>query len=361
MRNPNNYGTITNLGKGRRKPLAVRVHVGSKLTPDMREIPQYKYIGYFENTPEGKKAAIQLLAEYNQGHNVNAVMKKPTFYKLANEWIERHEMILNTKNSNNIQSNSAHYKASLNKCASIFNKQIDKVSYHDVQFIADSVSDMGKSSVMKLKTLMNGTFDLARRNKYIPENFICDIDFNYARKNDSIHEPFTEDEIKKLWEMSKDKDIKALLIMIYTGFRPSEFMRIENKNVHIEDRYIIGGMKTEAGTDRIVPIHEKIVPFVRYLMSDDEYLFNNQGRMWSYSRFQVGYWNPLMKRLNMNHLPHDTRHTCATLLDRANANPNCIKDILGHAREGVTNKVYVDKILDDLIEAINLIEIPQKL
>lgn len=358
MRNPNNYGTITNLGKGRRKPLAVRVHVGTKLTPDKREIPQYKYIGYFENTPEGKKAAIQLLAEYNQGHNMSLIASKPTFLKLANEWIDRHEMTLNTQNSTNIESNSAHYKASLNKCASIFDKQIDKVSYQDVQFIADSVSTMGKSSVMKLKTLINGTFDLARKSKYIPENFIQDIDFNYARKTDSIHANFSDDEIEKLWEMSKDKEVKALLIMIYTGFRCTEFMRIENKNVHIEDRYIIGGMKTDAGRDRIVPIHERIVPFVKYFMSDNDYLFNNQGKMWSYSRFIVAYWNPLMKRLNMEHLPHDTRYTCASLLDRANANPNCIKDILGHAREGITNQVYVKKNLNDLINAINLINVP---
>lgn len=358
MRNPNNYGTITNLGKGRRKPLAVRVHVGSKLTPDMREIPQYKYIGYFENTPEGKKAAIQLLAEYNQGHEASAIMKKPTFFELANEWLGRHEMSLNTNNSDNVDSNIAHYKASLNKCAYIKDKPIDKISFKDVQNVADSVTTMSKSSVMKLKTLINGTFDLARRNRYIPENFICDVDFNYARKSDSIHEPFNEDEIKKLWEMSQDREVKALLIMIYTGFRPTEFMRIENKNVHLEDKYIVGGMKTDAGRDRIVPIHEKIVPFIRYFMSDDEYLFNNQGKMWSYSRYVVAYWNPLMKRLNMNHLPHDTRHTCATLLDRAGANPNCIKDILGHAREGVTNKVYVDKILKDLINAINLINVP---
>ena len=135
-------------------------------------------------------------------------------------------------------------------------------------------------------------------------------------------------------------------------------MRILNENIHLEERYFIGGMKTDAGRDRIIPIHERLVPFVEYFMSDNEYFFTNGSVKWSYSRFQVAYWNPLMKRLGMNHLPHDTRYTCASLLDRANANPNCIKDILGHAREGITNQVYVKKNVNDLIEAINLIEIP---
>ena len=359
MRNPNNYGTIANLGKGRRRPLGVKVPVGVTVTSDCRERIKYKYIGYFENTPEGKKAAIQLLAEYNQGRTDIAptLTKKPTFLQVANNWIDRHEMSLTTKNSTNIESNSAHYKAVLNKCSPVFDKRIDIVSYQDIQDIADSVSTMGKSTVMKLKALLNGTLDLARRNGYIPENFINDIDFNYSQKAESIHEAFSDDEIKKLWSMSQDREVKALLIMIYTGFRCTEFMRLRNENIHLKERYMVGGMKTEAGTNRIVPIHEKIVPFVEYFMSDRDYLFNNQGKMWSYSRFQVAYWVPLMKRLNMDHLPHDTRHTCATLLDRAGANQNCIKDILGHAREGVTNQVYIEKNVKDLINAINLIKV----
>ena len=360
MKNPNNYGTIVNLGKGRRRPLGVRVRTGVKLTDDYREIPQFKYIGYFENTAEGKKAAIQLLAEYNQGRTdiKPGLVKKPTFLALANEWLDRHEMSLNTRNSDNIDSNISHYKASLNKCSAVFDKQIDTISFKDVQEIADSVSTMGKSSVMKLKTLINGTFDLARKSKYIPENFIPDIDFNYARKTDSIHTPFTEKEIEKLWSMSQDREVKALLVMIYTGFRCQEFLRLKNENIYLNDRYLVGGMKTNAGRDRIVPIHEKIVPFIEYFLSDDQYFFNNQGKMWTYSWFLIAYWNPLMKRLNMEHLPHDTRYTCASLLDRANANPNCIKDILGHAREGITNQVYVKKNIQDLIAAINLIIVP---
>lgn len=362
MRNPNNYGTIVNLGKGRRRPLGVRVRTGVKLTSDYREIPQFKYIGYFENTPQGRKDAIALLADYNQGRtDIKAdLVKKPTFKQLAEEWLERHEKQLATKNSTNVYSNMSHYKAGLKKCTPIYDKPINIVTYDDIQTIADNVSHMGKSSVLKLKGLLNGTFDLARKHKYIPENFIDDVEFNYSIKDDSIHSVFTDDEIKRLWELSDDQEVKALLIMIYTGLRCTEFMRIKNENIHLKDRYFIGGMKTEAGRDRTIPIHEKIVPFVEYYLSDNEYFFQNGTSKWSYSRFQVSFWNPLMKRLGMNHLPHDTRHTCATLLDRANANPNCIKDILGHAREGVTNQVYVKKNIKDLIDAINLINIPIK-
>ena len=362
MKNPNNYGTIINLGSNRRRPLAVRVHAGSKLTDDNREIPYYKYIGYFENTKQGRIDAMALLAEYNQGRTdiISDLVKKPTFKVLAEEWLERHERQLTTKNSGNIDSNLSHYKAGLKMCSPIMDKPINLVTYDDIQDIADSVSHMGKSSVLKLKGLMNGTLELARKHKYIPENFIDDIEFNYSVKDDSIHSIFTDDELKKLWELSEDREVKALLIMIYTGLRCMEFAQVKNENIHLDEKYFIAGMKTDAGRNRIIPIHEKILPFFEYFMSDNEYFFLNGDKKFSYSRFLVAYWNPLMKRLGMNHLPHDTRHTCATLLDRANANPNCINDILGHAREGVTNQVYVKKNVKDLLTAINCINISIK-
>lgn len=42
----------------------------------------------------------------------------------------------------------------------------------------------------------------------------------------------------------------------------------------------------------------------------------------------------------MDHLPHDERHTCATMLDNADISKVIIKKILGHAGKDVTEKVY---------------------
>ena len=53
--------------------------------------------------------------------------------------------------------------------------------------------------------------------------------------------------------------------------------------------------------------------------------------------------------------PHDTRHTCATLLDAVEVNDNARKMILGHARHDVTNGVYTHKNLRQLRKAIEKI------
>ena len=56
-----------------------------------------------------------------------------------------------------------------------------------------------------------------------------------------------------------------------------------------------------------------------------------------------------------NHLPHDGRHTCATLMYNADV-PKKIKQlILGHSSQEITGKVYTHKTLAQLIEAINRI------
>ncbi len=53
-----------------------------------------------------------------------------------------------------------------------------------------------------------------------------------------------------------------ILIGIYTGFRPSEVAALRVENVFLDENKLIGGMKTEAGTDREVPIHPFIKPLI---------------------------------------------------------------------------------------------------
>lgn len=46
--------------------------------------------------------------------------------------------------------------------------------------------------------------------------------------------------------------------MIYTGLRVGELLDIKIENLHLDKRYMIGGFKTQARTNRIIPISRKI-------------------------------------------------------------------------------------------------------
>lgn len=173
------------------------------------------------------------------------------------------------------------------------------------------------------------------------------------------HKPFTRAEIKTLWEHTDDAGVRYALIYIYTGLRPSELLRIKRENVFIDKQYMLGGMKTAAGKNRIIPIARKIMPFIADMYSDGgEYIAMSKKDtkpLFTYDRLRAQIWerSPILSK--MAHLPHDGRHTCATLLSDADINKKTIQLILGHASKDITDRVYTHKTISQLIDAINKI------
>lgn len=359
MRNPPGYGSIVDLGKNRRRPIAVRVPNGTKFNREGKEIICYKYIGYFERTKQGRKDAQILLAKYNEGAPVEAVKMAdtcPTFGEMSEIWLNKHVEHAEKKKGSVSDQLISSYRAALSKCKSIHGKKMDRIKFQDVQDIADSISHMSMSTVNNVKIVLTETFDLARKQKYISENFIKDVDFLYKKKTDSIHSTFSREEVDLLWQHSDDKNVRIVLIMIYTGLRIEELLSMKTENVHIEEQYMVGGMKTDAGKDRIIPIADKIYPFIKEIMDGkNKFLLSLNGKRYKRYDFLSLVWDKAMAILGAPHLPHDTRYTCATLLDRAGVNENSKKTILGHAKDDVTNKVYVQKDVKDLLDAINRI------
>ena len=60
----------------------------------------------------------------------------------------------------------------------------------------------------------------------------------------------------------------------------------------------------------------------------------------------------MMELLNMEHKPHDTRHTCVSLLTEAGVDERIIKKIVGHKGKSVTETVYTHLDLEIKLEAM---------
>ena len=94
------------------------------------------------------------------------------------------------------------------------------------------------------------------------------------------HIPFSDNEINLLWEHVNDKlFVDVLLIQCYSGWRPQELGLLKLENVDLENGTFSGGIKTAAGTDRVVPIHSKIYHLVERKYKEAQklgslYLFN---------------------------------------------------------------------------------------
>ena len=55
-----------------------------------------------------------------------------------------------------------------------------------------------------------------------------------------------------------------------------------------------------------------------------------------------------MDKLEMQHTPHECRHTFRSRLDSAGANKVCIDRIMGHKSKGTGERVYTHKNIDTM-------------
>lgn len=102
----------------------------------------------------------------------------------------------------------------------------------------------------------------------------------------------------------------------------------------------------------------KVYPFFEYWynLNDCEYLLSTpEGEHFKYRNYYDSYWSPLIETLGMKHRPHDTRHTCISMLTVAGVSDKVIKKIVGHKGQGVTEVVYTHFEIEELIDAINKI------
>lgn len=127
-----------------------------------------------------------------------------------------------------------------------------------------------------------------------------------------------------------------------------------------ENGILKGGLKTDAGKDRIIPIHPKIKGYIEYWYNQtndkDETLFfyidkNGKRRELSDDYFRKKFYYNILDRLGIKrHVIHCTRHTAATKLMEAGASPEAIQRILGHSSYAFTVDTYTHADIDFLKE-----------
>lgn len=63
-----------------------------------------------------------------------------------------------------------------------------------------------------------------------------------------------------------------------------------------------------------------------------------------------------MELIGCSHKPHDTCHTCISMMTEKEVSPTLIKKIVGHSGAmSLTEKVYTHVNVQELLEAINRI------
>ena len=349
MKLPNGYGSVYKLPGNRRNPWAVRITVSRTLDDRGHTHWKYKYLGYYKTRAD----AITALAHYNSNpYDMDA--NKVTFSEVFEKWSSEH---FPKVSKSNIQGYNASYKL----CGALESMKFHEIRKSHLQSIVDSC---GKNypTLKKLKVLFTCLYKFAMENDICAKDYAKYVDISqYKDRNPNKYDrkPFSKEEIKILWKWKDTNEYISIIIMlIYSGCRISELLDLKKENINMKERcFDIVAAKTEAGI-RKVPIADKTLPFFEYWYhkNDCEYLISTpDGKHFEYRNYYDSYWKPVIDQMGMEHKPHDTRHTCISLLTSANVNDKVIKKIVGHKGQGVTEIVYTHFEIEQLLNAINKI------
>lgn len=173
------------------------------------------------------------------------------------------------------------------------------------------------------------------------------------------HIIFTDEELEKLWNnIDKVKFVDWVLIQCYMGWRPQELATLRLDEVNLDKWYMQAGMKTDAGKQRIVPIHSRIKVLVQRnydfaLSIGSDYLLNDKGQThagsWklTYDKYAKRFDKVIAAlELNPEHRPHDPRMTFITTAKKMEMDEYSVKRLVGHKIEDITEATYTDRDIE---------------
>lgn len=113
------------------------------------------------------------------------------------------------------------------------------------------------SSLSKMKALLTQLYDYAMQNDIVHKNYAMFITLPKQEKN--IKDCFNDLELKKIeTAVGIVPHADSILLMCYTGFRIAEFLELKPESYDPRNKALVGGKKTDAGRNRIVPVHWKV-------------------------------------------------------------------------------------------------------
>lgn len=412
----NGMGSVVYLGKGRYQPWAARITVGK----DMNGLPIYYDINTFENELDAlvflenyHKNPTSLYIKEDKYNRIVTFPKVP--YPLVpvsnpkNEVVEKvqkdnytfkqlYEKFKETKmlTKEEEQQEKKYHTRPKNKpfgrhyCRSLVTAFHNSTALYDRVYKDLRASDFNKV----LKESKKGT-DPQRQmvnlylnlDKYALEEDI--ISKGYAQfipsisskkeikiaKNKTVEKErvFTYEQINYLWKLTprsngRQKELQQereifirdfWLMLLYSGMRADEMLSVYTANIFLDDNYLIGGLKTEAGINRQIPIHPAVKHlYEKYYNPNNEFLFMQpNGNKMDYDYYLYHYQHnfrdlhPEVSR----HTAHDARHTLRNELRKLNVKDIIINAIIGHSNDDVGEDIYSHISLEEKLEAIKLV------
>ena len=362
---PNGFGQISKISnKNLKKPYRAMVTIGKN--DNGRPICKLlKPVAYFATYNEAYEALL------NNAKNPYSIEKEITVQELFDEWMKMYVNTVIPARVITIRSawKYAHTLYNL-RFADIRVRHINSVLLNGQVESKGRIRKIPEAAKKNILLIFRSMYDYAIEYELVNHNYAKDVNTTKKIDNSVIkgHIIFSKDELNTLWNHKDDKYVSMVLIQCYTGWRPSELTNIKLDDINLENQFIVGGMKTDNGKNRIVPICPKIKALVekQYYQAKEaksEYLFyytrykrSNPQRV-SYKIYLNRMKDILLKyNLNQEHTPHDCRKTFVTLAKEYELDEYAIKYIVGHAIKDLTERIYTERTTQWLIDEMTKIQ-----
>lgn len=336
------YGSVYKAKDRVNKPYRAMVTNGYKADGK----PIRKSLGYFKTEQE----AYDALLKYSG--NPNAIDDRITVAEVFKLW------------SDDVFHRLS--KHSITKYKVVMNKHLEPIAHMrmaDVKFHNLNLLIKGKTYPVQydIKTTLSSLYKWCIPREIVTANLAASLVLDPTVKAKKLERKlFTQDEIQYLWDnVDTLPNADIMLILLYTGMRIDELLKIETKDVFLngEYSYMVGGNKKydkeKNLIQRIIPIHPAIKPLIKKRQNPTKYLFlSERGKPITYNNFVKTY----LPELAPNHTCHDTRHTFISRMVELDAHPVYLKVIVGHSLRDVTSKVYTHVATSSLYNEVRKLD-----
>ena len=334
-RRPNGSGSVTKLQGNRRKPWVARTRL---YRPDGSSY--LKSIGCFATKTDAQKALLS---------PDNVLNSNITFEGLYALWSEQHYRNVSVAS---VRGYTLAYK----HCSALYGKRVADIRPAVLQGVINGIADTGMShgTMILIKTFLGLLFRYAEENDITAKNYAKFIRLPQAEQKQ--REVFTDEEIET-YRQDDSVTSRILLMLIYSGMRIGELLAVKMDDIHLSEGYIIAGEKTEAGRNRVIPIHEAVKPYWNdfYNNAENGILFRTEYGALSPDRYRK-HLIKLQQTLGLpQKSPHSARHTCASRLAKEGVQPVVIQKILGHKSYAITAETYTHIDVNKLLTELNRI------
>lgn len=285
--------------------------------------------------------AIQALDDYN-AQNTPAARLKCTFADAYEKWKAQPKF---DKLSTDMQKG---YELAYSKAAPLYDRQLRDLKAADYQQVIDAMVEKGlsRSSCEKQRTLFSQLCEWAMAQDIINKNYAALLQLPAA--TGKAERTLTTAEIERISSYQKDhkfgQTAQIAMVLLYTGMRIDELLSMRCEDVHLKERYMQGGEKTEAGKNRIIPILDPIYKIIAFWMLDSgcEWLIPSKTGTKLDKRNVATKFRALMQECQIDGVhPHTLRHTASSKMVECGLEKTAVQAILGHKNFSTTANKYV--------------------